>query len=143
MQYLILNEQAINLIHQFNNQETNNFLLIPVDYHNHIVIDFEHLNQPEYEAIANQLNELNLPIIPLPNPVKFMEELADNPLFQQWANTVKSELAFNLMMVAFQNKNLDRVQAYYNALKASYPLPENAIKQWTEIAKNNGIDLTL
>jgi hypothetical protein len=76
------------------------------------------------------------------NPVKFMEQLADNLLFQQWANSVKNELAFNLMMIAFQNKSLHRVQAYYNALKASYPLPENAITEWTEIAENNGINLT-
>jgi hypothetical protein len=68
-------------------------------------------------------------------------QLADNLLFQQWANSVKNELAFNLMMIAFQNKSLHRVQAYYNALKASYPLPENAITEWTEIAENNGIEL--
>jgi hypothetical protein len=45
------------------------------------------------------------------------------------------------MMIAYQNNNFDRVQAYYNALKASYPLPENAIEEWELLANEYGINL--
>jgi len=75
------------------------------------------------------------------NPVQFMEDLADNLIFQIWANQVKSELQFNLMMIAFQNQKYDRVQMYYEQLKLLVPPSELAISQWQIIANNNGINL--
>jgi hypothetical protein len=76
------------------------------------------------------------------NPIKFMESLADNLLFQQWASQASQSPVFSFMMVAYQNQKFDRVQSYYNALKASYPLPDNADIEWQELAQINGIPLT-
>jgi hypothetical protein len=75
------------------------------------------------------------------NPIGFMESLADNQLFQQWALQANQSPGFSFMMIAYQNNNFDRVQAYYNALKASYPLPENAITEWELLANEYGINL--
>jgi hypothetical protein len=76
------------------------------------------------------------------NSIQFMEQLADNLLFQQWASQASQSPAFGFMMIAFQNQKFDRVQSYYNALKASYPLPDNADIEWQELAQINGIPLT-
>jgi hypothetical protein len=76
------------------------------------------------------------------NPIQFMEQLADNLLFQQWASQDSQSPVFSFMMIAFQNQKIERVQGYYNALKASYPILENASQEWQELAYNNGIPLT-
>jgi hypothetical protein len=76
------------------------------------------------------------------NPIQFMESLADNLLFQQWASQASLSPAFSFMMIAYQNQKFDRVQSYYNALKQAFPIPDNADIEWQELAQINGIPLT-
>jgi hypothetical protein len=76
------------------------------------------------------------------NPIQFMESLADNLLFQQWASQIKSEPAFSFMMIAYQNQKFKRVQSYYDSLKQAFPIPDNADIEWQELAQINGIPLT-
>lgn len=74
------------------------------------------------------------------NPVQFMKDLLANEAFNQWTELIPTK-QFIILITAFNNGSFDTVQTVYNQLKLVYPLPENSVSQWQEIANNNGINL--